>query len=162
MNTFGLNQRGINTFGLVLGEIVAAIIAKKHTGGGIRPPFYRRRIVNQPIAEDLQIDIPEIPFEESAAGVQAEIQRFETARETLALQVEAARLEIHLLGLELELDEALRREILIKDVIEAGKFMDELLEQMVALRQIRKRRQDEEVILAILLGEMDDYNITIH
>ena len=168
MNTFGLNSRGINTFGIIIGSVEA--VKKRVFAGG--PGFVRRRVKKpksfmqllelQSDTGEFELEIPPTPVEESAKGIGQEVARFETAIEVLQAQEQQVESEIDLLSTEAALELLIRREILINDLLAARAFILDLQEQAEILKLIRRRRQEEEAILTILMFDSDNMNITIH
>jgi hypothetical protein len=168
MNTFGLNSRGINTLGLLIGEIEVAGY-RPGIGGG---PFIRRKLKKPTSFHELlnfkgdtevfDVEIPPIPVTESAQGIGQEVQRFEQAIDILQAQEAQVEAEIDLLSASAVLELLIRREILIRDLLAAREFILDLQEQAEILRLIKRRRQDEEAILMTLMMDTDNMNITIH
>ncbi|MGI9569097.1 MAG: hypothetical protein ACR2PH_05020 [Desulfobulbia bacterium] len=115
-----------------------------------KPKLLRKKIKHKSRTKLLDIEVEPIPLEEIAEHIQREIERFELAIDLLSEKVMAAR--------EIEPKE----QPLILDILDAEEFIEELEDQILILIDIKQRRQDEEAILAVLMLDINDINITIH
>lgn len=137
-------------------------------GGGFvrrplrKPKSFMQLLELQSDTGEFDVEIPPIPVEESAAGIEQEAQRFESAIQILQAQEAQVEAEIDLLATSAALELLIRREILIRDLLAAREFILDLQEQAEILRLIKRRRQEEEVVLMALMLDIDNMNITIH
>ena len=80
--------------------------------------------------------------------------RVQRAVDKLRGQLILAQAEVVLLRDRSDIDSQLRIEFIIRDIFQASLFIDELLLRIIELRLLKRRIEDEEIIIAILL--MDD------
>lgn len=114
------------------------------------------------ITNVISTQVPEVEVVETVEAVDLEIELAVIAQGIIETQIETAEDEIKLLEPESGLDEQIRLEMLKKDIMDAGKFMDQLLLQIVFLRDIRRKRQEEETLVAILMTQFGKTDITFH
>jgi len=96
-------------------------------------------------------------LKEESATYQDEIDRFETAIE--ALEAMAQEVEAEIAVPTTDIDLLILREFLMIDLIALREFILDLIAQVEMLRLIRRKRQDEEAIIAMLM--MTDPNMSI-
>jgi len=116
---------------------------KEYEGGGYKKPdFYEEKIEFKSSTEVFDFTLPSIELTEDSKDYSREIERFEKAitfiEETLDVEVEG---------------EAGLMEIYLVDRKRAVDFLLLLVEQMYKLTGIKKKREDEEIIIAILIAE---------
>ena len=125
-------------------------------GGAIagRPKHYAKVICYESTTRSLDYEIEPLPaYEERSDSYQAEVDRFGQFIDQMAFRIEAAEKEIQVLELREELESQLRLELLRQDIERAREFIAELIEEIYKLILIKRRRQDEEVIIALIVSE---------
>lgn len=117
-------------------------------GGGpfVKPPLFARMLS----FEGLSFRVQEEPvaIEESSAGMQIEINRFQGVIDTLDAQMEVIDQEIELFK---ERSDLIRVKLLEDEVVRVRLFITDLLLQILQLRGIKRRRVEEEELLIILM-----------
>lgn len=152
----GLGFTGSREIALGLGGTVAVVAPapKIPFAGGRRiQPRLANVIKFKGLTEVFEVEEEPIEVTETSFGLSQEITRFERATQTLKGQLELAKSEIELFKARESLEAQLRAEFLIEDTIRAGRFIDELLLQIIELRLLRRRREEEEIILLLLMVE---------
>ena len=123
-------------------------------GGSIvgreRPKYYSKIISYESESKEFKVEIPPIPVEESSLSYDKEIDRFQTAALSLGFQMQAVQEQLEMYA---ELLEEYRYRLLLQDIRNTDLFIQDLLKQIEMLRLIRKKRADEEVILALILAD---------
>ena len=99
-------------------------------------------------------------FLEESATYQDEIERFESAIESLEAMAEEVEAEIAVPTTDL--DALIMREFLIRDLLALREFILDLIAQAEILKLFKRRRQDEEAMLAILMGRSANTTIIIN
>jgi len=117
----------------------------------LKIPHYARIIKFESDTKSFEVEELPIEFKENSFGLTKEISRFEGAAQTLRNQLDVVQSEIDLFKAREDLDSQIRAELLIKDTILAESFIDGLLLQILELRTIKRKREEEEIIVAILL-----------
>ena len=153
-----------------LGELIYTSLAATSLGelggGAITPstiPFSggKRRV--QPrlanvikfkgLTEVFEVEEEPIEISDTSFGLSQEITRFEHAADTLKGQLELAESEILVFKARESLEAQLRAEFLIEDTIRAGRFIQELILQIIELRLLRRRREEEEIIILLIMDD---------
>lgn len=117
---------------------------KKPEGLGYpgKPDFYKDQIQFKSSTGLFDVEIQPIEIEEKSFDYQKEIERFEKA----ITYIEDA------LNIEVEAEEEIKQ-IYLVDRGRALEYILLLIEQIFKLRGIKRKREDEEVIIAILIAE---------
>ena len=144
--------------GILVGEAVEE--PQVFVGGGrkkrkkLKIPFYANVIKHKSDTKSFDVEEQPIEISDTSFGLNQEISRFERASDTLKGQLVLVESEIKLNKARESLEAQLRAEFLIEDTIRAGRFIDELLLQIIELRLLRRRREEEEIIILLLMSDM--------
>jgi len=128
-----------------------AVIPPGGGGGGKRrgrgrPKLFRRMLSFEGLSFRVQEEPVEI--EESSAGIQVEIDRFQGVVNTLDAQIQGIDREIELFR---ERSDLVRVKLIEEEMERAKLFTADLLLQILQLRGIKRRRLEEEELLVILM-----------
>ena len=145
-----------------------------------------RPLVFRGDTDDFDMEVEPIEVKETSKDVQTEIVRVEDFSDSLRLRIKTAQNEINLIEMknffkDLEkkkefaldmkrkaalikanIDQLIRREMLLKDIIAAVKFINELFLQAKFLKTVKRRREEEEMLISIIMLEGGSTNITFY
>ena len=137
-----------------------------HPVKGRRPKLFGEDIEFEAKVKKLKVVVKRIGLAtekgvipENALTYKLEIERFEAAIELIEEKIVGAEAEILFLEDAEEVDLQIKREFLIEDVVAAKEFQLDLISQVEILKLIKRKRQDEETIIAMLM--MTDPNMSI-
>ena len=112
------------------------------------PPSISKIISFESESKSFQLHIEPIKVSLTSLGIDLEIKRFQRAIAILQAQIDTIQFEIDLFR---EKEDEVRVLLLIEDTRLANLFIADLLLQLIELRNIRRRRLDEEELIIILM-----------
>ena len=131
--------------------ICGEVVDPPSSGGGgyRRPEYYGRTISFFGDTGSIKVEQLAEAVEETPASYVAEINRFQTAALQAAFQMQAAYSELEIY--KERLDE-IRYQLLQRDIDNVNKFIIGLYESIKILEKIKIRREEEVVLISILLA----------
>ena len=119
-------------------------------GGGLRRPhYYGRRIDFKGVSGSFWVEQKAKPVYETPESYVAEIDRFQAAAIQAGFQMQAAYSELEIYKERLD---DVRHALLLRDIENVNKFIIGLYESIKRLEQLRDRREEEMVLISILLA----------
>ena len=116
-------------------------------GGYSKPKYYSQIISYASPSGSYKVEVKPIPVRESSYSYRQEIDRFTEAALKLGFQLQAAQQELDLYQAR---NEQVKYELLVRESLRVDEFILDLRNQIIMLEKIKKRREEEEVILAFI------------